>query len=342
MASVGTLTVNGMVFPVVLLSSSAQAIDNTVNVLGAPTTPQAALSALGAGVRTNLLDNAYFVGPIFPVNQLNQTSYSGIVSCWDRWRLNNAQATLIKSGDQWTLTNGDPSVSRNVLYQTVADLSAVTGKTVTVSLLYAGSGTAGCTLYGDSGSFQGGSLNGANGFATTTISIPSTLSNYLRIQILIAAGSSIVPIAMKLEEGHTQTLAYQDSTGAWHRLPQPEDGDYAGQLLKCQRYLVPLPYGASNNFAPIGFGFAISSSQVRILIPTPVFMRANPTVQFLSGSISGITLLGGGTAISPTSISNIVAFSYGVAIDFAVSGATANTAYTMRMTNAYMALNAQL
>lgn len=250
-------------------AEQVKAADLTLSNL---TNPQQALANLGAGVRPNLLDNAYFVGPLFPVNQLNQTSYSGVVSCWDRWQLNNAQATLTKSGDQWTLTNGDPSTARNVLYQTVADLSAVTGKTATVSLLYAGSGTAGCTLYGDGGSFQGGSLNGANGFATTTISIPSTLSNYLRIQILTAAGSSIVPIAMKLEEGSNQTLAYQDSSGKWRLLPQP-DMKYGAQLAQCQRYLVVL-----RGFGWIGSGVTDISTQGQFFIPLPVTMRTVPTI----------------------------------------------------------------
>ena len=39
----------------------------------------------------------------------------------------------------------------------------------------------------------------------------------------------------KLEIGDTQTLAYQDDTGAWQLLPQPES-DYATQLARCQRY----------------------------------------------------------------------------------------------------------
>ena len=50
-----------------------------------------------------------------------------------------------------------------------------------------------------------------------------------------AATTGFLLQAAKLEEGSTQTLAYQDEDGAWQLLPQPES-DYATQMLKCQRY----------------------------------------------------------------------------------------------------------
>ena len=59
------------------------------SLLGPDGIPQTALANLGAGVRPNLLDNAYFAGPWqLPINQLGDTSWTGsasYVDLFDRW-----------------------------------------------------------------------------------------------------------------------------------------------------------------------------------------------------------------------------------------------------------------
>ena len=49
----------------------------------------------------------------------------------------------------------------------------------------------------------------------------------------ISAATDLSIIAMKLELGPTQTLAYQDEDGNWQLFETP---DYGAELAKCQRY----------------------------------------------------------------------------------------------------------
>ena len=188
-------------------------------------TPQAALSNLGAGVRTNLLDNAIFIGGgtagNLPVNQRGQTT--GTID-WlyliDRWK---------QFGADWQLTpNGVKfSPKSEAAYWSVLELlengNALSGKTLCASVLV------------DGALFSG---NGILPFSIPTFALE-------RVEVILS-GSTITYQyygakiertiqAAKLELGSTQTLAYQDEDGAWQLLPQPES-DYATQLARCQRY----------------------------------------------------------------------------------------------------------
>lgn len=104
---------------------------------------------------------------------------------------------------------------------------------------------------------------------TKTGVVQAQYSNSTKTFTVTGTGQTFV--AAKLENGPYQTLAYQDDTGAWQLLPQPES-DYATQLLKCQRYQVVLPYvdsPAISNNGTIMYG----------IIPTPVPMRAIPAIE---------------------------------------------------------------
>lgn len=311
-------------------------IGDVVSVLGGATTPQGALANLGAGVRPSLVDNGIFVGVNLPVNQRGDTSWSNNGYHIDRWFF---ESDLLGSIDAQGLHVAQGQVIYEKVDETIKDF--MLGKTVTVSIL-----------------LSDGS------FASQTAVIPNTLTSnfqfytqpkpgfyyYMSLftngihqigKIFNNTGQEVSVVACKTELGTTQTLAYQDDTGAWQLLPQPES-DYATQLAKCQRYQLRLPYGSSQNYAPIGFGWAQTASSIRILIPTPVTMRANPVISYLSGDISGISLICNGKAVVPTAISHIVVQNYGVAIEFAVSDATANMPCVMHMTSAYMMLDANL
>ena len=129
MAHQSNISVGGHTVPVWEFDSTAQQIDDAVAVLGAASTPQEALANLGAGVRPNLLDNAYFVGGgtgwgVFPVNQTGKTSY-GAGHAFDRWRLNGGTCTLKPSGVSWD--------AGFVLYQLMDGLNLADGKARTVS-----------------------------------------------------------------------------------------------------------------------------------------------------------------------------------------------------------------
>src|SRR5699024_227365 len=98
------------------------------------------------------------------------------------------------------------------------------------------------------------------------------------IQKFLSAGDLKI-FGAKLEEGSTQTLAYQDEAGAWQLLPQPES-DYATQLARCQRYQLELISKNDPQYACVGNGIGrtsgISGTECPIFIPTPITLRTRP------------------------------------------------------------------
>lgn len=80
-----------------------------------------------------------------------------------------------------------------------------------------------------------------------------------------AAGTKL--IAAKLELGGVQTLAHLYG-GAWELNQLP---DYAAELARCQRYLVPL---ASDLVQAV----IIGTGMIFFFVPLPVTMRATPTI----------------------------------------------------------------
>lgn len=233
MAHSAQINVNGVLTTVTEFDNPAQAIDDTVNALGAPTTPQAALSALGAGARPNLLDNAYFVGGgtgwgVFPVNQRGQVTFIGVSPMFDRWKAYygvNFNSQLLATG--WKLSGGTPWTS----YVQMLRQSFIAGDPYTLTALFSdGSLVTGQVTAPSSGEFS------ENVYLTS--------SSYMRLaynagdsfEIIAASGDTIPTIEfLKLEHGVGQTAAYQKSDGTWAMLPQ--NLDYGRELLTCQQYL---------------------------------------------------------------------------------------------------------
>lgn len=83
---------------------------------------------------------------------------------------------------------------------------------------------------------------------------------------ITAAGKKL--LAAKLELGSVQTLAHQDSSGAWVLNEIP---DYAEQLAACQRYLIPL----SSYQCPAA---RLGTNEILFFVPLPVTMRTLPTI----------------------------------------------------------------
>lgn len=252
MAHQTEIVVNGQTVEVTEFDHTAQEIDDMCDAAqsilpdgpGLPvsqggtgaTTPQAALAALGAGVRPNVLINGDFrAGHV--VNQRGQTSYNGAGYTVDMLRLTNAtnsKVELIDSGVKVSYFD-----DTNVIFEECIDPARLfPGQTYTVSVL--------------TGNVSGGAVHLTENFATTETHQDKPIqSNSLTSFSFIArdeipsspdvavwsgtSGATAEIIACKLEEGEGQTLAYQDEDGAWQLLPQPES-DYATQLLKCQRY----------------------------------------------------------------------------------------------------------
>ncbi len=243
-------------------------------------TPQGALVNLGAGVRPSLLVNGDFrAGHV--VNQRGQTSYTeNLQYSIDMWKINfgygGTGCSISVGDDAVSLIGGTQYID---LQQYIESYKALLGKTVCFSVLY-GNRTLESLL------------------CNVPSELPSSLStlatkadkvwirggnNQLFVQMRGVAGATTPVIAAKLEEGDTQTLAYQDEDGAWQLLPQPES-DYATQLARCQRYLLPIGMGSVLENIRVS---RITSSGMYFFVPTPAQMRVAPT---LSGDAQIITM----------------------------------------------------
>lgn len=227
MAHQTEIVINGVTTEVTEFDHTAQEIDDTVDNLntltGGATTPQGALANLGAGVRPNLLIN-----PFFQVNQRGQTSYSGTYGVYtvDGWRLNNAETATVN-----VLSNGVQIVAGTVTAQFRQYLESLSDGVYTLSFLFT-DGSLGYAVYEKSGTaYTRKDYAGSDVWGLGMQDTGGKPTAYMYVQ----AGMSAAPVASKLESGEGQTLAYQDDTGAWQLLPQPES-DYATQMLKCQRY----------------------------------------------------------------------------------------------------------
>lgn len=96
-----------------------------------------------------------------------------------------------------------------------------------------------------------------------------------------AAGKKLV--AVKLELGTEQTLAHQNSSGAWVLNEIP---DYGSELTRCMRYLqvIATPYDTSGN--GVAIGYANNTVDLWVPIPLAVPMRISPTPTIPTGGVS--------------------------------------------------------
>ena len=259
------------------------------------TTPQAALSALGAGVRPNLLDNAYFVGGgsqqgggQMPINQEGQTSYTGAGGFMDRWKGNGIYASAEINSDSVTFSGPGGTGYVN---QVVKDSQSLYGKTVTISALTEDFGLLSATGVALSDPVtQNTPILSCNFSTGQSFHLYKYSDGNFVFAIRNTNGLSTKYIAAKIEEGEGQTLAYKDSTGAWHRLPQPEDGDYAGQLAKCKYYATMI---ASENILRVAASY-VSRSAIYFTVPLDVAMRqGNPTIVSSEGLALYTSITGG-------------------------------------------------
>uniref|UniRef100_UPI0025E07F95 fibronectin type III domain-containing protein n=1 Tax=uncultured Intestinimonas sp. TaxID=1689265 RepID=UPI0025E07F95 len=145
--------------------------------------------------------------------------------------------------------------------------------------------------------------------------------------------------AYKLEEGEGQTLGYQDSTGAWRLLPQPDD-DYQTQLAKCKYFFNRFPYVEGTL---IGFGIAMSPTELNVLLKIPA-MRVNPSISISAFNDIGIGVASIATGISPTGILCSYIDAEGVVnISFSFSGGlTQGAIYRIGLLQGYIDFSAEL
>lgn len=181
------------------------------------------LNIIGKGI--NLLDNAYFIGGgsqqgggQLPINERGQTSYIGAAYGINRWFF-YAQTgiSLTPSG---LLT---PRLDSIVQPLSIATITALTGRTVTTSVLTA----AGELYFGTIDAFA--ASGDPQYFVNGNIVILAMDSFSRSIQIFASTEQTIA--AAMLEIGATQSLAHQDSNGNWLLNSPPPT--YGLELIKC-------------------------------------------------------------------------------------------------------------
>lgn len=231
--------------------------------LGGASTPQGAIAALGAGVRKNLLIN-----PFFKVNQRGNITYTSNGYCVDNWEItykDTGNYGVTVHDDYIVLSAGQERETR--VDQFIEDADAVFGKTVTGSALLEDG-----TLRTGSAVFQ----KSSGGYTTETIYTDTTFSFLLQsgpsmnalVRLVVKEGKSVGVRAVKLEFGNTQTLAYQDDSGAWQLLEHPDPLE----VLKCQRYQFTFA-----NTMRIRAS-RITNSEINFFIPLPTGLRTTPTI----------------------------------------------------------------
>lgn len=302
-------------------------------------TPQGALANLGAGVRPKITIN-----PFFEINQRGQNTYTTNGYTVDGWKMGTNIATLTVEDDGVSITlNQAISSDTRLLHQIIENPEQYVGKTLTFTFLIKSVTASG---------FRCGYRAVVNGSVKTSYKnitdagiyeiswevesgVTEILFNTLATS-KISNGAKCSIIAGTVEVGDTQTLAYQDDTGAWQLLPQPES-DYATQLAKCQRHYAR--YGIAAGNSQIGYVMAVTSTIANATIFLPGPMRiTNPTVRF-----GGTVVLRSGATDVPVSGMTINAVINNAAhIQVTASGLESGKMYVLRISNGYIAFDADL
>ena len=306
---------------------------------------QKALRNIGGRPNRNLLDNAHLAGGgsqqgggQFPINQRGKTSYAAGASFVnggiDRWRESNTNITI--NGDSINISSGTFSEEYSRFTQ-VTEKTLVSGKTYTISMLARINSIISNVVFRVCSSTYSGvgiqtNLSKTDGFSLISFTfVPnSNVENY-GVEILASIkGQSKFDIdlkAIKLEEGPTQTLAYQDEEGNWQLFETP---DYAEELAKCQRYLQVF---GTDNYSNPGVGVCASDSVFSAFIPTPVTMRVLPTVT--ADDMEKITIqVPGRGNIQATSIGIVNSFAQNsINLDINASSLTQGSTGLLRITN---------
>ena len=296
-------------------------------------TPQGALANLGAGVRPNLLIN-----PFFEVNQRGQTSYTGIVPAFDMWRLNSTTMT-VTAQDEGISISGQ---GFDYLKEYLENPERFNGKTLTVSALVKNpNGQFRLNLYNETKNAQNvGNIPASSDWTLVTKTVDNfSVADGDKVAVLLYPDGSVSGqtataqvAATKLEEGDTQTLAYQAEDGTWQLLPQPES-DYATQLLRCQRYFFR---STANHYFS---GCMYDASNGIFLVPYSVEMRTVPAVTVKN---SGTLRFYDNTAAVLTAGNISVKSADGSGIKLLVSGVSGGKAGSATITDMQFDFSAEL
>lgn len=271
----------------------------------------------------NLLDN-----PWFTVNQRGFASTSSAVGYTvDRWRVayNPASNTCELTSNGIVLN----SVSQILIFQQRFDeeqFKSVVGKMTTFSVLLS-----------DGTMHKGSAIFPQKGNASNIVVINnddlhvyyqynSNSGNLPSVGIYPKVGKTVTIKAVKLEIGEVSTLASDTAP------------NYATELLKCQRYFVRI--GKDGEYVGMGMGQARSQTLCSVHIPSPVQMRAKPTL-----TISGNVVLRNGNNIAISTSGNVDSYPANeVILALTTTGLTEGSPYDVFTSNnnAYIDLSADL
>lgn len=231
----------------------------------------------------NLLGNWYFGNP---VNQRGKTTYSGAGYGIDRWKAEAVTPNVV------TVNDGYIELSQNALIEQILEEPySLCEKQVTASiLLTTGLYTFTTTILSKeelsavtTDKNLGNTHFVVNGNDVGYIDLLHTKAHNTMLRLRAFEGYTVGVIAVKLELGSQQTLAHQNSSGAWELNELP---DYGEELTKCMRYLqiISTPYDTSGN--GVAIGYANNTADLWVPIPLAVPMRRSPTPTVPTGGAS--------------------------------------------------------
>lgn len=269
----------------------------------------------------NLLDN-----PFFQVNQRNYTNNSANDDyVADRWFLYGAPTlTVTNSGNGIVLTGSGDARLRHHIDEKLFMTSY--GQPLTFSIKVNGQ------VYSHTFNNVSSYPSAQTGLFDTTIrtsagnvNIAAAWQNANHVVLVYFRAYAPMTIqAVKLELGSYSTLA--------NDVPP----DYGEELLKCARYFLRI---GSTIYFPYGSGIAHNATNIRVLIPTPVQMRTDPSVSF-TGTL---TARGNGASLSVSALAAAYVQKNGVALSATTTGATTYQSYSLvPTTSGYIDLSADL
>lgn len=276
-----------------------------------------------SGYNPQLLDNAYFVGGQFPVNQQGQTSYTSAGYGIDRW-------AAVGSGISVSISDKYIEVSHTGT--TSGELQQRIPFTGMQNGVYTFSVLTPENLY---------TLSGYLDFSGE-IALSSQLPNASYIQIRMTPAhkeggyfvvrwlsdnlASIQIIAAKLEFGSHSTLSHLVD-GEWVLSDAPPN--FQQELAKCQRYSLVLRSDHTGSRICVGLGKASNATNCFVFVSTPVSIRKTPVVSF-SGTF--VLYEQGAVSTSELTVSSMTVTSYtsnGITLNITSSGLTAGTTYQL-------------
>lgn len=252
----------------------------------------------------------------------------------DRWLLSVGNTLTVSSGGITISTSSDTKF-QNMLQQRFPNESfSLVGKKVTLSALFSEvQGSVGVRVGGTSGNNKISSP----GLVSETFIFPTEGSPYFSVETSVDSKNTFsgTLLAVKLELGHTQTLAHREGD-KWVLNEVPEYGE---QLRRCQRYFwrfSPAEYVAGAT------AFGIDANTARAMIYLPEQMRTPPALNL--NASEGFFLTGASGDIFNTTISTVWTAPNSVCVDFKKSGAfEVNAPYFVRGgASAYIDISADL